>query len=118
MPSPGLSGGIAGRGIIVFFHEKERRAGLFWLARVGAFFIFIFFQNRFLQKYIFGFTGLYLYRPTGGRQGAYRPSAGRPAPLPGGRGLYVIKICVSSHGDPYRPARGLPPGRGTASPPI
>ena len=53
-----------------------------------AFFYFYIFQNRFLQIYIFGFT---IYRF---------------APVPPGRGLYVIKICVLSHGVPYRPAGG------------
>ena len=75
---------------------------------IQAFFIFIFFKIIFYRN-IFSvsqFTGLYPYRPAEGRQGAYRPSAGRPAPLPGGRGLYVIKICVLSHGGPYRPAGG------------
>ena len=51
-------------------------------------FIFIFFKNVFYKNIflISQFTVLYPYRPTGGRQGAGRPS------LRGGRDLYVIKI--------------------------
>jgi len=50
---------------------------------------------------------LYPYRPAGGGEGP-------AAPLPGGRGQDVIKIYVLSHGGPYRPAGGLPPGRWAA----
>ena len=89
---------------------------------VRRFFIFIFFKIVFYRNIfsISQFTGLYPYRLAEGRQGAYRPSAGRAAPcrpLPGGRDLYVIKIWVLSHGGPYRPIEGRqagrPPGRGT-----
>jgi len=55
------------------------------------FYIIIFFKIIFYRN-IFSvsqFTGLYPCRP-----------------LPGGRGLYVIKICVLSHEGPYRPAGG------------
>ena len=44
-------------------------------------FLFYIFPNRFLQKYIFDFT-IYKFIPLPpgrGWQGAYRPSAGRPA---------------------------------------
>jgi len=75
------------------------------LSRVFSIFIFfknIFYKNIFLVSQ---FAVLYPYRPAEGRQGAYRPSAGWPAPcrrpalaagplppLPGSRDLYVIKI--------------------------
>ena len=92
---------------------------------LARFFIFIFLKIIF-YKNIFSvsqFTGLYPYRPAGGRQGAYRPSAGRPAPaapLPSGRGLYVIKICVLSHGGLYRQAGGrqAPPNIKAEVPPL
>jgi len=54
---------------------------------VRRFLYFYIFQNRFLQKYIFGFT---IYRFI---------------TLPPGRG-YVIKISVLSNGGPYRLAGG------------
>jgi len=44
----------------------------------------------------------------------------RPA-APGGRGLYIIKICVLSHGGPYRLAGGrqAPPKiKAEAPPPV
>ena len=58
----------------------------------------------------------------GGRGAAGGPSAGRAAPcrpLPDGRGLYVIKIYVLSHGGPYRPAgrRQAPPNIKAEVPP-
>ena len=40
-------------------------------------FLFLHFSKKILQKYIFGFTVLYPYRPAGGRQGAYRPTGRR-----------------------------------------
>ena len=55
------------------------------------FYIFIFFKIVFTEIY-FRFHNLQVYTPA--------------APLPGGRGLYVIKICVLSHEGPYRPAGG------------
>ena len=69
-------------------------------ACVPAFFLYIF-QNRFLQKYIFGFT---IYRFI---------------PLLPGRG-YVIKISVLSNGGPYRLAGGrqAPPNIKAEVPPI
>ena len=44
--------------------------------------IFIFFKNIFYKNIflVSQFTVLYPYRPAEGRQGAYRPSAGWPAP--------------------------------------
>ena len=60
------------------------------------FLYFYIFENRFLHKYIFDFT-IYRFIPLLPRRGAA---------LPGGRGLYEIKICVLSHGGPYRPAGG------------
>jgi hypothetical protein len=60
------------------------------VAQDGVFSIFIFFKNVFIEIY-FWFHNLQFYIPTG----AYRPSAGRPAPcrpLSDGRDLYIIKI--------------------------
>ena len=75
---------------------------------VAFFSIFIFFKNIFTEIY-FWFHNLQVYTLA--------------APLPGSRGIYVIKICVLSHGGPYHPVEGRqpgrPPGRGAAgSPPI
>jgi len=89
------------------------------LARTGrrVFYFYIFSKSFFTEIY-FRFHG-FIPLPSDRRAaGGLPPICGAAGPLPGGRGLYVIKICVSSHGDPYRPARGLPPGRGTSSPPI
>ena len=94
-------------------------------AAAAHFFSFYIFQNRFFFRNIFSvsqFTGLYPYRPVGGRQGpAAHLRGGRPpAPLPGDRGLYVIKISVLSHGGPCRPAGGAagsPPQYKSRGPP-
>ena len=58
------------------------------------FFHFYIFQKKYRNIFsISQFTGLYPCRPRA-------------------VGAYVIKISILSHGDPYRPAGGLPPGRG------
>ena len=65
-------------------NTDERAAASGLLRRDGRrhFFYFYIFQNRFLQKYIFGFT-IYRFIPllpgrgaAGGRQGAYRTAGG------------------------------------------
>jgi hypothetical protein len=78
-------------GLAPLQHSSRQSWAEINVGRSRVFFIFIFFKIVFYIN-IFSvsqFTGLYPYRPTGG-----------------GRGLYVIKISVLSHGDPYRPAGG------------
>ena len=80
---------------------------LFICPGLEAFFIFIFLKIVFYRN-IFSvsqFTGLYPYRPSGGGRGPTACLRGGRPPA-GCRGLYVIKICVLSHGGPYRPAGG------------
>ena len=84
------------------------------------FFIFIFLKIIFYRN-IFSvsqFTGLYPYCPAGGGRGPTACLRGGRPPA-GCRGLYVIKICVLSHGCPYRPAGGrqAPPNIKAEAPP-
>ena len=68
---------------------------------------FIYFLKHFFIEIYFWFHNLQFYTPTARQEGGRGPTAclrGPAAPLPGGRGLYVIKIL-------WRP---LPPGRGAA----
>jgi len=75
--------------------------GLSWEGK-RRFFHFYIFQNRFLQKYIFGFT-IYRFVPL-------PPGRGAAAPLPGGMGLYAIKISVLSQQTPPNIKAEVPPG--------
>ena len=67
-----------------------------------AFFLFLYFQNRLLQKYIFGFI---IYSTPTTRLRGGRPPA---ALLPGDRDLNVNKIYFYSHFDPWGRAAGRP----------
>ena len=79
--------------------------------QLGAFFIFIFFENIFYRNIfsISQFTVLYPYCPAGGRQGACRPAAGR-------QGLIYKFKKNYLRGSPWQePAAPLAGGRGPAA---
>ena len=84
--------------------DETKQAMLAGALQIFAFFIFLYFSKSFFIEIYFRFQNLQVYT-SAARQGAYRPSAGRPAPYRA-VGAYMQLKFMFYRMEAYRPAGG------------